>query len=453
LEIRSMHAHSVRLLALALLVALAAAAQPAAAQQLAVQRHKLSNGLVALTLEDHSIPVISFYIFYRVGSRNERPGITGVSHLFEHMMFNGSAKYKPKQFDLLLETAGSGGNGYTNTDFTAYLETFPPAALDTVLDLEADRMRSLLITAQNLEQERGIVQEERRSSTDNVPAARMYEEMMAAAFVAHPYGWPVVGWMGDLKAIKLEEAQRYFDNFYGPNNATVVIVGDFSTPDLLKRLEASLGSVPSRGRVDPVVDAEPPQEGERRVDLVKDASLPAVMIGYKTPAVKHADYPALKVLETVLGRGESSRVYRQLVYAGLAAETSVTAADGADPGLFTLYAQAQEGKTAAECEAALYKVLREVRASGVAPEELQKAKNQLRADFARAMQTTDGKANRLGAAEIQFGDYAALFTLLDRYDAVTNDDLKRVANEYLVKRRRTVVTLVLPKEQKEVSDE
>jgi zinc protease len=445
-----MHAHLARLLAIALFAALAPAAS---AQQLAVQRHKLPNGLVVLTHEDHSIPVVSLYIFYRVGSRNERPGITGVSHLFEHMMFNGSAKYKPKQFDFLLETAGSGGNGYTNTDFTAYQETFPPSALDTVLDLETDRMRSLLITAENLEQERGIVQEERRSRTDNVPASRMYEEMMAAAFVAHPYGWPVVGWMGDLESIKLEEAQRYFDNFYGPNNATVVVVGDFSTPDLMKRVEASLGAVPARGKVDPVVDAEPPQEGERRVELVKDASLPAVMVGYKTPAVRHADYAALRVLATVLGRGDSSRVYRQLVYAGLASEISVSAADGADPGLFTLYAQASEGKSAAECEAALYKVLREVRASGVAPEELQKAKNQLRADFARSMQTTDGKADLLGSAEVQFGDYAALFTILDRYDAVTNDDLKRVASEYLVKRRRTVVTLVLPKDGKEVADE
>jgi len=425
----------------------------ARAQKLAVERHKLANGLIVLTHEDHSIPMISFYVFYRVGAKNERPGITGVSHLFEHMMFNGSGKFKPKEFDRLLETAGSGGNGYTNEDFTAYMETFPRDAVDTVLDLESDRMRSLSITPANLEQERGIVKEERRSSTDNVPASRMYEEMMAAAFVAHPYGWPVVGWMGDLDAIKLEEAQRYFDNFYGPNNATIVLAGDFKTADLMKRVENYFGKLPARGKIDPVVNAEPEQQGERRVTLVKDAALAAVTIGFKVPEAAHKDTAALDVLASILAQGESSRLYRKLVYGQLATDVQAGTLSLAQPSLFTLYAQAQESKTAEECEKAIYEVLREVRANGVTADELRKAKNLLRAGQVRNLQTIAGKANLLGVYEVRYGDFNALFTSLDKYDAVTNDDIKRVADTYFQKRHRTVVTLVLPKEGKEAADE
>jgi zinc protease len=447
-----------RIVSLSLAVALAGAAVAAvapraAAQQLAVDRHTLANGMVVLTHEDHSIPMISFYVFYRVGARNERPGITGVSHLFEHMMFNGSGKFKPKEFDRLLETAGSGGNGYTTEDFTAYLETFPREALPLVLDLESDRMLSLSVTPQNLEQERGIVKEERRVSVDNDPASRLYEEMYAAAYVAHPYGWPVVGWMGDLDAIKLEEAQRYFDNYYGPNNATLVLAGDFKTADLMKQVESYFGKLPKRGTIPPVVNSEPEQQGERRVALVKEASLPAIFVGYKAVEARHADVPALEVLESILGQGESSRLFQKLVYAQIATAAQAGFQPKLDPSLFTFYIQAQQGKTAAECERALYDVLRDVRANGVTAQELQKAKNQLRADLVRNLMTTGSKANLLGVYETLYGDYRALFAALEKFDAVTSDDVKRVANEYLAKRRRTVVTLAIPQGGKEATDE
>jgi len=419
-------------------------AVPLLAQQPDVRAHTLSNGLRVLTLEDRSIPMISFFVFYRVGSRNERPGITGVSHLFEHMMFNGSGKFKPKEFDLHLEMAGSGGNGYTNTDFTAYLETFPKAAIDTVLDLESDRMKSLLITPENLEQERGIVKEERRVRTDNIPRTRMYEELMAAAFAAHPYGWPVVGWMRDLDAISLDEAQRYFNDYYGPNNATVVVVGDFATADLLKRVEQWFGAIPARGKILPVVDNEPEQQGERRVILEKEAALPAVMVGFKAPPVRHADAPAIELLEAILERGESSRLYRRLVYGGLATEAGATFLGMDHPSAILLYAQAQEGKTAAQNEKAIDEVLADVREHGVTDAELQKARNQLRAQLARDMQTMEGKANLIGTSVIRYGSPTALLTRADQYDKVTRDDIRRVARSLFVSRARTVVTLVIP---------
>ena len=425
-------------------LALAAAALPLVAQQPDVRTHTLPNGLRVLTLEDRSIPMISLYVFYRVGSRNERPGITGVSHLFEHMMFNGSGKFKPKEFDLHLEMNGAGGNGYTNTDFTAYMETFPKAAIDTVLDLESDRMKALLLTPENLEQERGIVKEERRVRTDNIPRGRMYEELMAASFTAHPYGWPVVGWMRDLDAIKLDEAKRYFNDYYGPNNATLVVVGDFVTADLLKRVERFFGPIAARGNILPVVDNEPPQEGERRVTLEKEAALPAVMLGFKAPAVRHADAPAIELLEAILERGESSRLYRKLVYGALATEATASFLGLDHPSAFLLFAQAQEGKTAAQCEKAIDEVLADVRENGVTDAELQKARNQLRARLAREVQTMDGKANLIGTADIRYGSPTALFARADQYDKVTRDDIRRVAQSLFDSRARTVVTLVIP---------
>ena len=216
---------------IALAAALALAPVRAAAQtlELAVERHTLPNGLIVLTHEDHSIPMVSLHVFYRVGSRNERPGITGVSHLFEHMMFNGSARYKPKMLDQIIESAGGAANAYTNNNATAYNETFSRNALATVLDIEADRMATLLLTPENIEQERGIVAEERRVSIDNDPQGSMYELLYVTAFVAHPYHWPVVGWMGDIQSVKLDEAKKYFETYYGPNNATLVLTGDFKT--------------------------------------------------------------------------------------------------------------------------------------------------------------------------------------------------------------------------------
>ncbi len=413
----------------------------AAGQDLTVERHVLANGLTVLTHEDHSIPMISLHVFYRVGSRNESPGITGLSHLFEHMMFNGSGKFAPKQFDLLLETAGSFADALTEEDFTAYEETFSSEALETVLELEADRMRSLRLTPENLEQERGIVKEERRQYVDDVPAEQMREELMAAAFIAHPYQWPVLGWMGDLDAIRLDQAQRHFERFYGPNNATLVLAGAFSTRQTLRRIEAHFGALPAHGDAEPVVSREPEQQAERRVRLIREAALPAVAIAFKAPAASDRDAPAMRVLAAVLGGGESAPLHRKLVYAGLATEVAVEFLDLAQPSLIVFYAQAQAGKTAAECEAAFDDVMRDVVARPVADEELRRAKNQLRAAHVRDLQTIDRKAHLVGEYEMRHGDYAALTRTLEEYDTVGSADVQRVAAAYFVEKHRTVVTL------------
>ena len=230
-----------------------------------VKKLILRNGLVVLALEDHTVPSVAFYTYYRVGSRNERPGITGLSHLFEHMMFNGSAKYKPKQFDQLIEGGGGYSNAFTNYDSTEYQEEFSTATLDIVLRLEADRMRALKLDSTNLEQERGIVKEERRMRVDNSVEGAMAEILGNNAYVAHPYRWDVVGFMKDLDAIRLEDAQAYFKTYYAPNNAVVCVVGDFDTERLVSSINRYFGDIPRQAPGRPVVNAEPAQSGEKRI--------------------------------------------------------------------------------------------------------------------------------------------------------------------------------------------
>src|SRR5437764_9272378 len=232
-----------------------------------VEEHSLPNGLQIRLLQDRSLPVTTLYSFFRVGSRNERPGITGISHLFEHMMFNGSKKYGPKEFDRRLESAGGSSNAYTSNDLTAYYEDFASDALPLVLDLEADRMASLLIDDASLSREREVVKEERRFRTDNDIDGMMDEALGALAFYAHPYRWPVIGWMSDIERISRQECESYFRAWYAPNNCTVVLVGDFDAASALREIERLYGGIAPGGPLPPVPAGEPPQRGERRAEI------------------------------------------------------------------------------------------------------------------------------------------------------------------------------------------
>jgi predicted Zn-dependent peptidase len=336
--------------ALLFILTLGAGAQ----QQLNVSKLKLKNGLTVLALEDHTVPTVAYYTVFKVGSRNERPGITGLSHLFEHMMFNGSAKYKPKVFDQEIEAGGGESNAFTTTDSTEYQEEFSSGTLDIVLRMEADRMRSLKLDRANIEQERGIVSEERRVNYDNSVEGSVNERLWNSAFVAHPYRWETIGFMKDIQAIRLEDAKAYFRTYYAPNNAVVAVVGDFNTADLFKKMTLYFSDIPRQPPPLPVVNAEPPQQGERRIEYHRPAELPAVRIGYKGISYKDPADPVLDILSAVLGSGESSRLYKSLVYEKQIA-TSVGAANESriDPGLFTFSAQAQEHHTTTECEVRL----------------------------------------------------------------------------------------------------
>lgn len=412
-------------------------------QSIKTDEFTLNNGLKVVMVEDHTVPSVCFAIAFHVGSRNERQGITGISHLFEHMMFNGSKKYKPTEFDKILENGGGYSNAYTSNDITFYYEEFNPDLLDKVLDMEADRMRSLKLDTANIEQERGIVKEERRVSTDNSVRGTMVEDLYAASFVAHPYHNPVVGWMKDLDNITLQDAKDYFRIYYAPNNATVFVVGDFESKTLRKRMEKVFGNIPRQPVPRSVVNAEPEQLGEKRIKLHKVAQLPAVMIGYKSASVSSPDIYALNILGTILARGQSSRLYKELVYDDqLCTEVSAGTDEFIDPGLFTVFAQMQEGKTVDDAEEQIYKIIGKIAEDGVSDEELQKAKNIAQADYVDNFKTNAGIAGRLGYYEVVYGDYKKSFKVLDEYAKVTVEDIKRVTAKYLNERGRTVVILV-----------
>lgn len=425
-------------------VAAGALVFPASAQELKVDRHMLANGLTVYTHEDHSTPLMSFHIFYNVGSVNEHLGITGISHLFEHMMFNGSSKYKAKEFDFKLEAAGGVSNGYTVRDYTAYMETFPPEAIDLVLDLESDRMASMRMEPSNLEQERGIVKEERRLRTDNDNLGKLDEMIYLLAFNAHPYRMPVVGFMNDLNNIKLTDTRNYFDTYYTPNNAVVVVTGDFKTQELVKKVEAAFSGVKKGPEIKPLYAFEPPQEGERRAIIKRDAELPMVMIGWHVPgADNRADMVAIDVALTLLGKGESSRLYQSLIVqqeVAVQAQTWYETLEG--PSLAVAILQAAPGKEVGVAEKALYAEIEALANKPIPEAELQKARNQLRADSLRQLKTVDGRANMIGYHAMMFGDPASLTQLLEARDKVTAADVQRVLKQYFIQDNRSVVTLL-----------
>lgn len=407
-----------------------------------VVRHKLKNGLTILLLEDHTVPTIAYYTFFKVGSRNERPGITGISHLFEHMMFNGSARYKPKELDKYIEAAGGSANAFTTQDSTEYSEEVSSSALDRVIDIESDRMRALTLDTRNLEQERGIVKEERRSSLEDQIAPSMRELLWNYAFVSHPYRWEVLGFMKDIDAISLQDAKSYFRTYYSPNNAVLVLVGDLKPAYAIRKIQESYGSIPAGPPPKKVVNAEPPQRGEVRLSYDRQAEEPSIMMGYKGVSIHDKDDPVLDVLTEILSGGQSSRLYRSLIYdKRIASETWAENESKYDPGLFTVYAQAQEGYTAKECEDAIQGVIEDIQNNGVTDRELQKAKNSLKVDFVSRFKTNEQLAGLLAQYEALFGDWRKLYALQNRRDAVTRLDIQWAARKYLKKSLRTVVEL------------
>jgi len=423
--------------------ALNAGETKAAPAKLAATVETLKNGLKVILMEDHSVPVISRWTFYRVGSENERPGITGISHFMEHMMFNGAGKYGPKEFDRILESNGGYSNAFTSEDMTGYYEDFASNVLELCIDLDSDRMKSLALDPKYVVSEMDVVKEERRMRTDNSVEGAMYEELGALAYKAHPYGWPVIGWMSDLEKITRDDAVKYSMTYYAPNNAILIIVGDFDTKRALELVHTYYDDIPAQTPPEPVRTVEPEQLGERRAELHKAAEMPAVLVGYHIPDVKSNDIYALDILQYVLSEGESSRLYKKLVRdLGIAVYAGANASWNIAPALFVVDVKAKPDKTAAECETAVYDILKDIASNGITPAELAKAKSQVEANFYRSMQTVNGKARKIGTYEIYFGDFNEILKVQDRYQAVAADDVKRVAGQYFSPKNRTVVTLV-----------
>ena len=403
----------------------------------------LDNGLKVILVEDHSVPVISYQTFFRVGARNERAGITGISHFMEHMMFNGADKYGPKEFDAVLEANGGYSNAFTSADMTAYYEDVSSDGLELCIDLDSDRMKSLTLDPKFVVSEMNVVKEERRLRVDNSVQGQMREDLDAIAFKAHPYKWPVLGWMSDLDAIDRDDCVEYFNTYYAPNNAIIIVAGDFDAKKAMKLIHEYYDDIPSQKPPQALRTVEPEQKGERRGEVHKKAELPAVMIAYHAPDIGSDEIYALDVLQRILTGGRSSRLYRKLVRETEAAISVQSSFPWRiDPYLFGFNIKMKPGHETAEAEEAVYAELADIMENGVLEEEVERAKNGLEADFVRSMQTVNGRASKIGRYEILFGDYREIMNVPGRYRAVTGEEIREAAKKYFARGNRTVVTLV-----------
>jgi predicted Zn-dependent peptidase len=412
-------------------------------EELGIEEHYLDNGLRVLTWEDHSAPVISYQVWFDVGSINEKPGITGISHLFEHMMFKGSKKYGPEEHSDIVKAHGGRLNAFTSNDMTVYFENIASDKLELVIALEAERQANLAITAENLASEREVVREERRVRIDNSVFGDMLEQLSANAFLAHPYQWSVIGWMSDIETITLEECREYHRIHYAPNNATVIIVGDFETKEALKLVETYYGAIPSQEEPPPVTTVEPEQRGERRVYVHRFAQLPMLLAGYHIPEITHEDLPVLDIASSILSGGESSRIYRKMIYEDQTALYAGGAADAAQqPSLFYAYCGMKIGREIEEGEKTLFELIEGLADNPPTQEELEKAKNQSEADFIFSMQTNMYKGYNLGYYQTVAGDWREMIEYQKKIRAVTAEQVAAVAAQYLIPNNRTTVILI-----------
>ncbi|HEU4778947.1 MAG TPA: pitrilysin family protein [Steroidobacteraceae bacterium] len=423
-----------------------AAAKPAAQALVPgldqVQSMTLANGMKVIVWTDRDIPNIALYNWVRVGSRNEVPGITGLAHFFEHMMFNGTSKRAPGEFDRIMEAQGGSNNAFTSDDVTVYQDWIPRTALELVFDLEADRLANLSFDPGVIDSERGVVYSERRLRTEDSNEGFLAEQVQATAFVAHPYGIPTVGWPADIQGWKIEDLQRFYTTHYAPNNCTLILVGDVAAADVFALAKKYLEPIPRQEPPPPVRTTEPEQLGEKRVFVQRAAQTPLLFLAYKSPAANDPQGPAINLLMSVLTEGNSSRLHRQLVEEKkLAIQVGGAFQEGFDPGLSWLQLTLPEGAKVDEVEKALDAALDQVVAQGVTDAELARAKNFYASTFWKQLATINGKANLLGQFDVFEGDYKRLFDSPATYDKVTREDVQKAAALVFQKNRRTVGVL------------
>ncbi len=422
------------------------------ANALAPHEYVLSNGMKVLLVEVPKAPVATIQVWYKVGSRNEVMGRAGLSHMLEHMMFKGTAKYPKGSFSRLIRKNGGMDNAFTSQDFTAYFENLAADRVELALEMEADRMQGLILDMNELKTEREVVKEERRLRNEDDPQGSLVEALFAQAYLSHPYHWPVIGWFGDLDAMTLDDLQRHYDTFYSPNNATLLVVGDIQADTLLPKIKHLFEPIPRGPEPRPITTMEAEQRGERRFLLKREAQVPFVMMGYRVPNYKSEDSYALDVLESILSRGKSSRLYQSLVY-----DQKLSLAVGAeyglmqaDPGLFYFYALVSPGQTVEAVEDALDREIKRIQNEPPLEQELQRAKNQIEAAHVFEQDSNFRHAMLLGQAETVGAGWRKIDQFLDRIRAVTAKDVQRAAQQYLLEDVRTVGTLIpMPPKQSE----
>jgi zinc protease len=399
--------------------------------------------------------MITYQVHFAAGSRYERPGITGITHLFEHMMFKGTHEVGPEEFSRIIQANGGTLNAFTTTDNTSYYENLPADRLELAVRLEADRLENLRLTPENLETEREVVRSERKLRSVNSPFGLLIEQLNALAYEQHPYRWPVVGWDSDLKNLNLEDCQEYYRTHYAPNNAVVTIVGDIQTDEAFKIVEKYYGHIPSQAQPRLTITPEKLQRGEKRAVFKKVSQVAAFFAAFHIPGISHPDLIPLQILCVALSVGRSSRFFEKFEKPGKAVEAQAEVGYPPffpmDPGLLQIYAIASPSIPVDTLEKEVWEEVENLRRQPLPGEEMEKIKKQARAYFLQGLQTLFFKGLLAGIYQVRAGDFRLIYTLLDRYESVTAEDVLQVARKYLRLENRTVITLQ-PVTQKEHED-
>jgi zinc protease len=406
-----------------------------------VRRTVLDNGLVVLTKEQHTSPIVTSMIWYRVGSRNEELGHTGKSHFLEHMLFKGTDRFKKGEIDLITLKNGGGNNAFTSHDFTAYYFNFASDRWDIALEIESDRMANCAFDPEEFEAEKKVVIEELKTSLDS-PWGLLMQDLEAAAFKVHPYRNPVVGWLQDVERATVEQQQAYYRRYYQPNNAILVLAGDFETDRVLSRVSQLFGSIPAGPTVPAMVLQEPAQRGERRLVVRWRSKVPRVSIAYHAPQIAHPDTYALQTLAVVLAEGKASRLYQRMVeHEQSVTFVSAEFGESKDPTLFHIRSEARGDHSVDEIEASIYDELKQVAANGVTVQQLDRAKHQIEAHFILSRERTLDQAILLGQMET-IGTLDYVDSYIRNISSVTPDHISEVCSRYLNENNRTVGVLM-----------
>ncbi len=405
----------------------------------------LENGLEIIVWPDHDIPNVALYYFVRAGGRNEYPGVTGLSHFFEHMMFNGTEDLEPGEFDRIMEAAGGQNNAYTSNDITVYQDWFPRSALETIFEIESERLQNLEFDPEAIENERGVIASERRTTVDNNNISRLVEQVRATAYVAHPYQFPIIGWPSDIESWTQEDLESFYRTYYAPNNITMVVVGDVTPDEIFALAEDYLEDIPAQVPPPGVRTVEPEQQGERRVVIRTDAQTPMLHVAFHAGAAADPETLAMRLLLSTLVDGDSSRLHRLFVEEEqLAISIGGFQFEGFDPGLVYFYATLPPGGDLVLLEQRLFGELGRIAGEGVSEAELEKARNIALADFWRTMATINGKAASLGEAAVFRGSYEKLFDLAQEIEAVSGEELKAAAGSVFRRSNATIGMLYAP---------
>jgi zinc protease len=403
----------------------------------------LANGLKVLILEEHKSPIATFQLWYRVGSRNERPGITGISHFLEHLMYKSTDRYDAKHFSSAVTKVGGIHNAFTSKDETAFFQNLASDRLDLSLELESTRMRGLRLLPEEIESERKVVMEERRLMLVDDPRSHLYEKVVEKAFTVHPYQWSPIGSMEDIEKITRENLLEHYNTYYVPNNAFIVVTGDVKPDELIVKIEKAFGAIP-KGKPAPTPQSvEPPQTQERRLTLKRKAELPYLLFAYKIPNITHPDAPALEILSMIMGHGKSSRLYQRLTHErqiALSVDT-LYSGENVDPYLFFFSATPAANVTVQTLEQALDQEIESIKNAPPSEKELQKAKNQIESFLVKEQDSIYSSATLLASFEF-VGGWRLKDAYIEKLKSVTPQQVSEAARRHLVKERRTVGVLI-----------